>query len=125
LLVPREFRRKANVCSIKHQTSHVALSTESLGVEPEGVSMQMPDKPRHIAAERDPEQTEHVVLSLLLDPDVHGPWSVQEIGRELGDPLEAVDVVASLHGAGLVHHCGELVFPTRAAARCFQLADKA
>lgn len=86
----------------------------------------MPDKPtRAINTDNDPELAEHVVLSLLLDPDAHGPWSVAEIGLELGDRVEGEDVVASLHAAGLVHRCQSLVFPTRAAARCFQLADRA
>jgi hypothetical protein len=85
----------------------------------------MQDKPRPTGAERDPEATEHVVLSLLLDPNVRGPWSVLELGQELGDRVEAEDAVASLHAAGLVHRCHDLVFPTRAAARCFRLADGA
>ena len=74
---------------------------------------------------RDPDQAEQVILSLLLDPRGHGPWSVQEIGRELGDEAEGQDAVASLHAAGLVHRCHELVFPTRAAARAQQLAELA
>jgi hypothetical protein len=85
----------------------------------------MQDKPSATATDRDPEHVEHVVLSLLLDPEVHGPWSVQEIGWELGNQLEGEDAVASLHAAGLVHRCHDLVFPTHAAARCFQLADRA
>jgi hypothetical protein len=85
----------------------------------------MHDKPDRTVPDRDPEEAEHVVLSLLLDPNVHGPWSVREIGLELGDQVEADDTVASLLAAGLVHRCDHLVFPTRAAARCFQLAGKA
>jgi hypothetical protein len=65
------------------------------------------------------------VLSLLLDPNVHGPWSVLEIGQELGDRVEAEDAVASLHAAGLLHRCHDRVFPTGAAARCMRLADRA
>jgi hypothetical protein len=85
----------------------------------------MEDKPRPTGTDRDPEQAEHVVLSLLLDPDAHGPRSVLEIGRELGDQVEGEDAVASLLAAGLVHSCHDLVFPTRAAGRCFRLADRA
>jgi hypothetical protein len=85
----------------------------------------MQDKPLPTGTEIDPAATEHVVLSLLLDPNVHGPWSVLEIGQELGDRVEAEDAVASLHSAGLVHRCHDLVFPTRAAARCLRLADSA
>ena len=83
----------------------------------------MHDKAARTDREKDLDRAEHVVLSLLLDRETHGPWSVREIGRELGDDVEGEDVVASLHGAGLVHRCEDLVFPTRAAARCFQLAD--
>ena len=85
----------------------------------------MEDKPRPTDTDRDPEGAERVVLSLLLDPNVHGPWSVSEIGQELGDHVDGEDVVASLLAAGLVHRCRDLVFPTRAAARCFRLAEKA
>ena len=77
------------------------------------------------ASDRDPEQVEHLVLSLLLDPAVHGPWSVLELAQELGDRVEGEDAVASLHAAGLVHRCHDLVFPSRAAARCLRLADQA
>jgi hypothetical protein len=50
----------------------------------------MQDKPRPTGTERDSEAAEHVVLSLLLDPSVHGPWSVLEIGEELGERLSAI-----------------------------------
>ncbi len=86
----------------------------------------MQDKPARTATDidhKDPHQIERVILTLLLDPNVHGPWSVRQIGRELGDDVEGEDAVASLHGAGLVHRCHDLVFPTR-AARCLQLAEK-
>lgn len=83
-----------------------------------------PAQPNRVAG-RDPQEAERVVLSLLLDPNVHGPWSVRELGRELGDQVEAEDAVATLHAAGLVHRCHDLVFPSRAAARCFDLAERA
>ncbi len=76
------------------------------------------------ASGREPEQAERMVLSLLLDQNAHGPWSERELGLELGDAVEAQDAVASLHAAGLVHRCHDLVFPTRAAARCFRLAEQ-
>jgi hypothetical protein len=85
----------------------------------------MHDMPGPGGTDRDPEQVEHVVLSLLLDPEVHAPLSVREIALELGDEVEAEDAVASLRAAGLVHRCHELVFPTRAAARFFRLAERA
>jgi hypothetical protein len=81
----------------------------------------MQDQPNPADAGVDPEQVERVVLSLLLDRRNHGPWTAEELGRELGDEIAAIDAVASLHGSGLVHLCRQLVFPTRAAARCFPL----
>lgn len=56
------------------------------------------------------------ILGLLLD-DPCAPWSVDELARALKSEVEAVDGVANLHAAGLLHRCGELVFPTRAAIR--------
>jgi hypothetical protein len=66
---------------------------------------------------------ERVVLTLLLESKTPGPWSVQELARELGSELKATDAIASLHAAGLVHRCHEFVFVTRPAARFHQLAD--
>lgn len=55
-----------------------------------------------------------VLLVLFHDPL---PWTVEELGRELKDMGDAVDAVARLAGAGLVHRLGDFVFPTRAARR--------
>jgi hypothetical protein len=71
----------------------------------------------------DPDCVARVVLTLLLDPLSRGPWTAHELARELGDEVAAADAVSSLHASGLVHLCGELAFPSRAAARCFALAD--
>jgi predicted transcriptional regulator len=72
-----------------------------------------------------PECIERLVLTLLLGPRSHGPWTAEELGRELGDEVAAVDAVVSLHAAGLVHRCRQLVFPSRSAARCFELVEAA
>jgi hypothetical protein len=48
-------------------------------------------------------------------------WSVEEIARELGSEVDALDAVGRLRAAGLVHCCGEFVFPTRAARRADEL----
>ncbi|HXQ21185.1 MAG TPA: hypothetical protein VN812_05885 [Candidatus Acidoferrales bacterium] len=66
---------------------------------------------------------ERAVLYLLLDGARPPMWSVAELGGELGSELAAMDAVAGLHGAGLVHRCHEFVFATRAAARFNALAD--
>lgn len=67
------------------------------------------------------EHSEGVVLTLLLDPDLPWLWSMDELGRELGDAVRAEDAVAGLHAAGLVHRCGEFVFATRSAAHFSRL----
>jgi hypothetical protein len=60
------------------------------------------------------------VLELLLHSP-QWPWSVEEVGREVGDRLAAEDAVSRLNRAGLAHRHGEFVFPTRAAIRAVQL----
>jgi hypothetical protein len=83
----------------------------------------MHDQPtqRDVAAEFD--RAERSVLHMLLDPDVPGPWSVHEVGVELGSEVRAADAIAALSRAGLVHRCNEFVFATRPAARCVELAE--
>lgn len=43
------------------------------------------------------------------------PWAVWELVLEIGDRIDVEDAIANLHGAGLVHRCGEFVWATRAA----------
>jgi hypothetical protein len=62
------------------------------------------------------------ILGLLLDSPT-GPWSAQELTRELKDALAVTDALASLHGVGLIHLAGELVFPTQAAIRARRLVS--
>lgn len=69
-------------------------------------------------AEED-HRAENTIINLLLGDPV-GPWSVDELARELKSHVVAVDSVASLQAAGLIHLCGELVFPTRATIRASQ-----
>lgn len=58
--------------------------------------------------------TDRALLTVLLDDP--GPWSVVEVGRELGDPVEAENGLARLHAAGLAHRLdGGFVFASRAA----------
>ena len=78
-------------------------------------------KTRDVAAEFD--QAERSVLELLLGPEVPGLWSVHEVGVALGSEVRAVDAIAALRSAGLVHLCHEFVFATRAAARCMELGE--
>ena len=55
------------------------------------------------------------VYGLLIQPTQQRPWSVGELVLELGSRLNVEDALARLHGAGLVHRCGEFVWATRAA----------
>jgi len=55
------------------------------------------------------------VYGLLIQPTQQRPWSVGELVLELGSRLDVEDALARLHGAGLVHRCGEFVWATRAA----------
>jgi hypothetical protein len=55
------------------------------------------------------------VYGLLIQPTQQRPWSVGELVLELGSRIDVEDALARLHGAGLVHRCGEFVWATRAA----------
>lgn len=70
------------------------------------------------------DRSESTVLLLLTADDSDRPWSVEEVIRELGDRNKAIDAIANLHGAGLIH-CSEddFVWPTRAAVRGIELAE--
>jgi hypothetical protein len=79
----------------------------------------MPDQRNRAEFPQDLGETERhtdsVVLALMFRDE--WPWSIDEIGRELGDQLDASDAVCRLAGSGLVHRLGDFAFPTR-AARC-------
>jgi hypothetical protein len=66
------------------------------------------------------ENRDKTVLDFMLC-DSPWPWSVDEIGSELGTQTGAEDAVARLAGAGLLHKIGPFVFPTRAARRAEQI----
>jgi hypothetical protein len=67
------------------------------------------------------ERTEAAILGLLLDRTNQQPWAIEELIREIGRPHDTTDAVASLHGSGLIHRCGDFVFATRAALRLDQI----
>lgn len=73
-----------------------------------------------LAEPNEDECFETSILGLLLDSST-GPWSMEELARELKDTLAVADALASLHAAGLIHLAGELVFPTQAAIRARRL----
>lgn len=52
-------------------------------------------------------------------------WSVEDIGRDIEDPMDAVDVVRGLRRAGLVHQTSDgYVFATRAGFRMVEIVGK-
>jgi hypothetical protein len=64
------------------------------------------------------DRTEAAILSMLLNSEGGGVWSVEELVRELSSSrLQVLDGLASLEGAGLIHRCAEFTFATRAAWR--------
>jgi hypothetical protein len=62
------------------------------------------------------------VLRLMLCDGSCSPWSVEEIRRTIGDPIDAADALRRLEAAGLVHGFGDFVFPTLAARRADELS---
>jgi hypothetical protein len=67
---------------------------------------------------------EGTILDLLVDGENQRPWTMAELGLEIGDAVVVADAVASLAGAGLVHKTSDgFVFATRAAIRCRKLVD--
>jgi hypothetical protein len=85
----------------------------------------MQNQPIDVDVGETDEQAEREVLALLLEPTPPGPWSIWELGLQIGSDVRAADAVMRLHAAGLVHLCHEFVWPTRTAARSHQLADVA
>jgi hypothetical protein len=69
---------------------------------------------------KDESDTDKTVLELLLHSQ-QWPWSIEEVGRELGDLPDAEDAPSRLGRVGLVHHHDRFVFPSRAAIRAVEL----
>jgi hypothetical protein len=77
----------------------------------------MHDQPTPAQQEID---TDAEIMRLLLI-DWRGPWSADEIGRELQSATEAQDGLTRLSRAGLVHRLDGFAFATRTAARAAAL----
>lgn len=68
----------------------------------------------HPAAEDDRDDMS--IMGVLLVAHDQRPWSVEDLIREHGDRLRAIDSLDRLHRGGLIHRTADdLVFPTRAA----------
>ncbi|HEY5194385.1 MAG TPA: hypothetical protein VIJ39_11020 [Solirubrobacteraceae bacterium] len=64
---------------------------------------------------RDASVIESGIYDRLVSPDQQRPWALRELVLEIGSRIDVEDALARLHGAGLVHRCGEFVWATRAA----------
>ena len=62
------------------------------------------------------DRTTQAVLAALVAED--RPWTVEEVIREFGDRVAAVDAIAELHAAGLINRINKrVVCASRAALR--------
>jgi hypothetical protein len=81
----------------------------------------MPDDNPTLSPREEANAHEGTVLLLLIDSEEQRPGSVYEVVREIGN-RNAIDSIASLHGAGLIHRLGDFVWASRAAIRGDQIA---
>jgi hypothetical protein len=77
----------------------------------------MHDQPSQDPGER-MDQLDRALLSTLTSDESHRPWSVEEIGRQIGDPTAALNRLAR---AGLIHRLGDFVWAARPAVRAEEL----
>jgi hypothetical protein len=71
------------------------------------------------AAARD----EWSILICLLDSDNQRPWSVEELIRERGNRVAALDAIRRLRVAGLLHQQDDFCFASRPAVRYHQIHE--
>jgi hypothetical protein len=77
-------------------------------------------EPNHTQEESD--RNDWGVLILFLGYDDRWPWSVDEIIRQTGGKIAALDSIARLRKTGLIHQTADgLIFPTRAALHYTQI----
>jgi hypothetical protein len=82
--------------------------------------------PRPARLDLDPtvesDRIESTILEVLIGSEGVGPWSVAELGLEVGDELQAIDALEALHRAGLIHRTSDgFIFAARAAVRGSEL----
>ncbi len=66
------------------------------------------------------DRTTQAVLAALVAED--RPWTVEEVIREFGDRVAAIDAIAELHAAGLINKINKrVVCASRAALRAGEL----
>ncbi len=82
----------------------------------------MPDDETTREQEPDSTTTEAGILDRLTGEDDQRPWSVDELIRDVGYRLPALDAINSLHHSGLIHRTkDDLIYPTRTAVRAKEL----
>lgn len=82
----------------------------------------MPNASKKLTVAQQEAIADEMVLDMLLDGDWQRPWSLEEISRELGDPVEADDCLGRLTRRGLVHQLDGYVFASRAAIHAIRIA---
>jgi hypothetical protein len=73
----------------------------------------MPDRPHYLP--QAPESVQRLILRLLLGSEEERLWPLEAVVHRIGNPITALDALAALCDAGLVHRWGHYVIPTRAA----------
>lgn len=70
---------------------------------------------RSCDAALDEAAIDQTIMSLLLEDDCRPLWAVEEVAREVGDPLATREGLDRLQGVGLVHRLDGFVLATRSA----------
>ncbi len=76
------------------------------------------DEPNSSVADVE-DQTDRSILTLLLSSRFPALWSVDELAREIGKPIDVADSIHRLHGQGLIHRIEDFVFVTHPTA-CYE-----
>jgi hypothetical protein len=86
----------------------------------------MPDAQPTPSLHEDPRYTEREILYALTSPcDGQPLWSLEDLGRELGDRIAVEDALQQLHSAGLIYRTTDgFIFATRAAVRLIQIVGQ-
>ena len=74
--------------------------------------MQAHPIPTQASRSRDAEAA---ILVLITDPASPGPWTIDELEREIGDGVETIDAIGQLRRDGLVRQMDDVIWPTRTA----------
>jgi hypothetical protein len=81
----------------------------------------MPEPEATAMPKADQETVETSILDRLTGDEQQRPLSVTEIARDFDSRITTEDALRNLQADGLIHRCGELIFPTRAAVRAAQI----